>query len=569
MEINKIKVVLEVILKDLNKINCANHRNFNNLSDLHNHVNGNGIDVEKLKCGVKKLISDFEEENIKEDSTKNLIFDCLLIIYSNTTHSQRFCEIHNILEHFYNKLVQRWLELEQTASIITFKKFNQVVRKLIPFVKLSIVSEQLTSKVDIKQALQELNEVILYPNISREDCYEIIRNKFGTTNVDFVDFKVEPVNERFGVMADYYRLKINIKENGKLNTQHFFVKSLYSQKDEMRTTFTRNVYIKEQMFYTEFIPLLRKFALDEVLDFLPICYFSNDNFMIYDDISVEGYSNIDVHTTLSYEQLSSIFKLMSKLHSTSILFEEKLSEICGKPVYLNDYFKKMVADHFFTKEGGFGEFFDCSLRTCHHIFNKIPEFFKNKNIDKFKQQLSTIFEDCYEKVKPSKVSRNFLCHGDAWINNILFKKNSLDCLLLDYQVLRYSSPALDILFILYLHTDKKTRNNLGTKLLYEYYTNLKQNVEKYGVNIDKIYSYETYQKSLEEFKPMAMIMALSYMQLTLLPKEKTKYIFEDAVLGEKFLTEDRTDLMDKFWDEMDVTKLKDVFEELYISLNKK
>ncbi|CAH1099691.1 unnamed protein product [Psylliodes chrysocephalus] len=566
MEINKIKVVLEVFLKDLNKPICQHKKIFKNLSDLNKHVNGNGIDVEKLKNGVKKLISDFEDENIEKDCTNNLIFEYLLVVFSNTTHSQRFRELHNILEHFYDKLVQKWLELGQTESIITNEKFKEVVRKLIPYVKLSVVSDQLTSSFNIEQALQELYEIILYPNISREDCYEVIRNKFGTTNVDFVDFQIKPVNERYGFMGDYFRLKINIIENGEENTLHLFLKYLPFFTDQARAILTGISFKKEKIFYSEFIPLLRKLGLNEVLDFAPNCYYSNDIFMIYDDISFENYSNLDIHTTLSYEQLSSIFKQLAKLNSTGILFEEKLSEICGKPVYLNDYYNNMMVDHFFTK-GGFGEFFFCSLRAFYHIFNKIPEFFENKNIDKFKQQISAIIEDCDEKVKPSKVSRNFLCHGDSWINNVLFKKNHLDCFLLDYQVLRYSSPALDVQFVLYLHTDKQTRDNSGTKLLNEYYTNLKQNLEKYGVDIEHIYSYETYQKALEEVKPMAMVTALSYMQLTLLPKE-SKHVLEDPVLARRFLSEDRTDIIDKYWDVMEVTKIKDVFEELYISLNK-
>ncbi|CAH1099694.1 unnamed protein product [Psylliodes chrysocephalus] len=565
MEIDKIQVVLEVFLKDLNKTSCKTRKNFKNLSDLKKKVNGNKIDVEKFKSGVKKLISDFEEENFEEDYISNLIYEYLLIVFSNTTHSQRFRELHNILEHFYNRLVQKLLELEQTASIITNKKFNQVVRKLIPFVKLSMVSDQLTS-VNIEQALQELYEIILYPNISREDCYEIIRNKIGTTNVDFVDFQVKPVNEKFGVMADYYRLKIDVKENGEQNTHHLFAKVLPSVMDQSRTMFTRTVFKKEQIFYSEFIPLLRKLGLDEVLDFLPNCYYSNDKFMIYDDVSVKGYSNLATHSTLSYEQLSSMFKQLSKLNSTGILFEEKLSKIMGKPVYLNEYYKDMVVEIFVPNETGFVDFFDCGLRASCHILNKIPEFCENTNLDNFKQQISATMKDFYEKVKPSKLSRNFLCHGDFWINNLLFTKHCTDCFLLDYQNLRYSSPAFDVQFVLYLHTDKKIRDNSGNKLLNEYYKNMKQNLHKYGIDINEIYSYETYQKSLVAFKPVAMIIALSCMQLDLLPKE-AKHLFDDPVWVQRILTEDRTDIIDKYWDSMEVTKFKDIFEELYSSLN--
>lgn len=70
---------------------------------------------------------------------------------------------------------------------------------------------------------------------------------------------------------------------------------------------------------------------------------------------------------------------------------------------------------------------------------------------------------------------NVLCHGDLWINNLLFK---YDCAhnrsqvsgvkLIDLQTVRYSSPIIDILHFFYSSTRRNLRDAYLEKLLADY-----------------------------------------------------------------------------------------------------
>lgn len=70
---------------------------------------------------------------------------------------------------------------------------------------------------------------------------------------------------------------------------------------------------------------------------------------------------------------------------------------------------------------------------------------------------------------------NVLCHGDLWINNLLFK---YDChhskmpvtgvKLIDLQTVRYSSPIIDILHFFYSSTRRNLRDTYLDQLLADY-----------------------------------------------------------------------------------------------------
>lgn len=53
-------------------------------------------------------------------------------------------------------------------------------------------------------------------------------------------------------------------------------------------------------------------------------------------------------------------------------------------------------------------------------------------------------------VKPYPNEFNVFCHGDAWLNNLLFsndeKNNSTDILFIDYKISFWTSPAYDLCY---------------------------------------------------------------------------------------------------------------------------
>ncbi|KAJ9590258.1 hypothetical protein L9F63_016621 [Diploptera punctata] len=91
---------------------------------------------------------------------------------------------------------------------------------------------------------------------------------------------------------------------------------------------------------------------------------------------------------------------------------------------------------------------------------------------------------------------NVLNHGDLWLNNVMFKYNEdtqevQDVRLVDYQLSYYSSPVIDLLYLLISSASPDVLENLDV-LLTEYYITLCGTLSKLG--------YQNLQPSMDMLK---------------------------------------------------------------------
>ncbi|KAH9639548.1 hypothetical protein HF086_012399 [Spodoptera exigua] len=98
---------------------------------------------------------------------------------------------------------------------------------------------------------------------------------------------------------------------------------------------------------------------------------------------------------------------------------------------------------------------------------------KDHYLEKFQSFCSeeTFFHTMVELVTP-KEPLAVIGHGDCWTNNFLFKYvdgDIADMYIVDFQLVRYASPALDLVYIMYLCLDRQQRAEHLSSLL-EYYT---------------------------------------------------------------------------------------------------
>lgn len=86
---------------------------------------------------------------------------------------------------------------------------------------------------------------------------------------------------------------------------------------------------------------------------------------------------------------------------------------------------------------------------------------------------------------------------------------------IDFQITRYCSPALDLLYHIFTATDKPFRQLHYEDLLKTYYTSLSDTIRKLGSDPDKLYTYENLQSQLSKFAEYALLMAPMMIWLTI------------------------------------------------------
>lgn len=140
-----------------------------------------------------------------------------------------------------------------------------------------------------------------------------------------------------------------------------------------------------------------------------------------------------------------------------------------------------------------------------------------------KKVLKFLDGDLYDKMVYFTHTRNqnsVINHGDCWMPNFLFRYDSsgvpVETKVIDFQLARYSSPALDISFFVYSCTSQQLREEHYEDLLKAYHNSLSDMLRDLGSNPDELFSYSDLQKELHEFARFGVGMGIESIPFSLL-----------------------------------------------------
>ncbi|KAG8362546.1 uncharacterized LOC105268974 [Fopius arisanus] len=134
---------------------------------------------------------------------------------------------------------------------------------------------------------------------------------------------------------------------------------------------------------------------------------------------------------------------------------------------------------------------------------------------KMEKHLEFAFETIMlEAVKPCEPLA-VLCHGDYTRNNIFYRETEtgLEAILIDFAMLRYSSPAIDLSTFLYISCSAKNICENFDEIFHAYHDELIDYLREQGIQAVDCYSYD---KVLADYKKRAMfgyIIALFFIPL--------------------------------------------------------
>lgn len=109
------------------------------------------------------------------------------------------------------------------------------------------------------------------------------------------------------------------------------------------------------------------------------------------------------------------------------------------------------------------------------------------------------WENSVEFCSRTNTPTSVVNQGDAWAPNFLMRETpngEKETLLLDFQLARCASPITDLSFFIYSCTDQTLRDKSFDCLMKFYHEEISKTVTALGSDVDKVYSWELFQKEV-------------------------------------------------------------------------
>uniref|UniRef100_A0A182N6Q7 CHK domain-containing protein n=1 Tax=Anopheles dirus TaxID=7168 RepID=A0A182N6Q7_9DIPT len=191
-----------------------------------------------------------------------------------------------------------------------------------------------------------------------------------------------------------------------------------------------------------------------VFQAVPQCYLARDDLLVLEDLRVRSFTMPDRQAGLGTEQLEAVLVELARFHAASLAYKQchpaKFRELTSA-----------LEEGIFSQANAewYRKYYDVLTRNAVQMVRQtVPE--KKEHLAKLEAFLGNCFGHLVELVnRESELS--VICHGDCWTNNVLFRYEDdgaiAETCLVDFQLIRYGSLALDLAYLIYCCTDGTLR----------------------------------------------------------------------------------------------------------------
>ncbi|XP_058825482.1 uncharacterized protein LOC131685638 [Topomyia yanbarensis] len=253
--------------------------------------------------------------------------------------------------------------------------------------------------------------------------------------------------------------------------------------DTLLALFEREVFVYQQLLPTfgqfqqerDIAPTSAEFA------YAPICYYAyydpkrREGILILEDASRRMFGNRNKYKPIDYDHGRLAMIQLGRFHAVSLIMKEQHPKIFERFQRLED----VTADRVMSMEG-FKETMELSFN---HAIGTLSVHETNKK-DKL-NKLKNSFVEELKTIADSELSEPFcvICHGDYSKSNVMYSYNGgfpSKLVMLDWQLAKYGSPALDFLHFMFLSTDESFRRLHYDNMLQTYQNALRDHMERLG-----------------------------------------------------------------------------------------
>lgn len=333
------------------------------------------------------------------------------------------------------------------------------------------------------------------------DC---LRNESKNKNIVVTDFKSEsavPPGNNYGSVV----IRVNLKYTDKT--------SKYEKKLIVKLPLTHGA-IKdiigdtldvEPLFYRDYLPKAHNKS------FAAKFYQSSASIpvVVLEDLKEAGFAMADRTEQLNLDSCLKYAEAAAAFHAGSVaVFKqnpELIKILCFEKMFSEDL-KIAQSTKNILRYG-----LDC-------MADKVLKTTGNKRISDIIKSCSTVLWDFLkDSVKPGAF--NTINQGDPWITNMMFKHDSegncVDIRLLDFQVLRYASPASDLTFFIWTSLKHYVREEKLNEFIQTYVKALNHNLE--AAKCTERISLDDLKKDLLKMSPIVLYLVATCLPVMQMP----------------------------------------------------
>ncbi|EDW64205.1 uncharacterized protein [Drosophila virilis] len=359
--------------------------------------------------------------------------------------------------------------------------------------------------------------------LTQEECVQILKNllNIAIEQLHLLDFQVERDISAVGYLGDYYTLSLSYctEDNKTPQQQQLFVKALPEKSDEPEK---ETIFRKEAWLYDNLLTDMQKYSKSK---WSAKCYFTRSDLLVLENIKHIGYSAAPKRL-LDADQLHQLLRSLAAFHASSLVYEQRNNINIGHK-FGDRLLEITIAPHI--------AWYTTGLSAILAVIKSLPQYQTSQYVDGLDDQLAAIARRTYEQVAPSTKYRNVICHRDLWAGNIFFSADPTNAgLLIDFQTSRYTPPAVDLSFSIYLNLATMERRRLEANCIDFYYNCLQQNLQDFGLQSSELISKAELLQSYEEFRLLAAVYSAAVATVVKVPP---------AFVTNEFKYVDRSDII--------------------------
>lgn len=252
------------------------------------------------------------------------------------------------------------------------------------------------------------------------------------------------------------------------------------------------IFDREVLMYNTILPALESFQREHGLNAgdglraYPKCYLATNEqanaVIIMENLRASGHAMWDKRKTMQIENVKLLVEQLALMHGVSVAIRHQRPELFAEWQKLPNIFAEMAKGK--AIQGMIISSYDRAsglLADQRHI--DIMQAFKNDwlpiNVKRMDERVLGAY--------------SVLIHGDCWNNNMMFKTNddgTQSICIVDWQMSRVSSPAVDLGYFLFSSTEKSLRDRHWDELLRLYYSKFSDIMRRCGTDPDKFYTFD-------------------------------------------------------------------------------